>query len=111
MIDTLETSEKLVKEGFTDMQSRSLTRLLAEQEKRLVTKNDIHSIENDIHSIENDIHGIKNDIIKLDDKIDNVADKLNSKIDNVADKIASQSRWMIGLIVILIIAMGIFKFF
>ena len=104
MIDTLETSEKLVKEGFTDMQSRSLTRLLAEQEKRLVTKNDIHSIENDIH-------GIKNDIIKLDDKIDNLADKLNSKIDNVTDKIAFQSRWMIGLIVILIIAMGIFKFF
>ena len=104
MIDTLETSEKLVKEGFTDIQARSLTRLLAEQEKRLATKNDIHSIENDIH-------GIKNDIIKLDDKIDNLADKLNSKIDNVVDKIASQSRWMIGLIVILIIAMGIFKFF
>ena len=58
---------------------------------------------------------------RLDNKIDNVAKELNVKIDSNFEKLdnkiekfrtdfTSQSRWIIGLIVTLIIAMGILKF-
>ena len=55
MIDTLETSERLVKKGFTDMQTKSLTRLLAEQEKRLATKKDIQELKEDNKSLRNEM--------------------------------------------------------
>ena len=55
MIDTLETSERLVKKGFTDMQAKSLTRLLAEQEKRLATKKDIQELKEDNKSLRNEM--------------------------------------------------------
>ena len=55
MIDTLETSERLVKKGFTDMQDKSLTRLLAEQEKRLATKKDIQELKEDNKSLRNEM--------------------------------------------------------
>ena len=43
-MDTLEVSEKLVNEGFTNTQVKILTRLLAEQELRLATKEDIREL-------------------------------------------------------------------
>ena len=55
MIDTLETSERLVKKGFTDTQAKSLTRLLAEQEKRLATKKDIQELKEDNKSLRNEM--------------------------------------------------------
>ena len=53
-MDTLEVSEKLVNEGFTNTQAKSLTRLLAEQELRLATKEDIQELKEDIQELRED---------------------------------------------------------
>ena len=53
-MDTLEVSEKLVNEGFTNTQAKSLTRLLAEQELRLATKEDIQELKEDIQELKVD---------------------------------------------------------
>ena len=61
-MDTLEVSEKLVNEGFTNTQAKSLTRLLAEQELRLTTKEDIQELKEDIQELREDT---KEDIQEL----------------------------------------------
>ena len=58
-MDTLEVSEKLVNEGFTNTQAKSLTRLLAEQELRLATKEDIQELKVDTKE---DIKSLRNEV-------------------------------------------------
>ena len=79
-IDTLETSEKLVKEGFTDIQAKSLTRLLAEQEKKLATKKDMNDLRLDMNDLKRDMNDLRQEVVKI------------------REELISQFKWMVGLI-------------
>ena len=79
-MDTLEVSEKLVNEGFTNTQAKILTRLLAEQELRLATKEDIQELREDT----------KEDIQEL---------KVDTKED--IKSLRNEVRWLFGMAAIL----------
>ena len=134
MIDTLATSRKLRTSGFPKEQAEALTEVIADNQsveiKRMNKKIDV--LDNNIRDlqksadyrfekIDEKFEKIDEKFERLDNKIDNVAKELNVKIDSNFEKLdnkiekfrtdfTSQSRWIIGLIVTLIIAMGILKF-
>ena len=134
MIDTLATSRKLRTSGFPKEQAEALTEVIADNQsveiKRMNKKIDV--LDNNIRDLQKStdyrFEKIDEKFERLDNKIDNVAKELNVKIDSNFEKLdnkiekldnkiekfrtdfTSQSRWIIGLIVTLIIAMGILKF-
>ena len=127
MIDTLATSRKLRASGFPKEQAEALTEVIADNQsveiKRMNKKIDV--LDNNIRDLQKStdyrFEKIDEKFERLDNKIDNVAKELNVKIDSNFEKLdnkiekfrtdfTSQSRWIIGLIVTLIIAMGILKF-
>ena len=127
MIGTLATSRKLRTSGFPKEQAEALTEVIADNQsveiKRMNKKIDV--LDNNIRDLQKStdyrFEKIDEKFERLDNKIDNVAKELNVKIDSNFEKLdnkiekfrtdfTSQSRWIIGLIVTLIIAMGILKF-
>ena len=123
-MDTLATSQKLKLSGISSKHAESITEAIANNEsieiKRINKKIDV--LDNKIEKLDNKVDEkfdvLDNKIEKLDNKVDekfNKVDekfeKLDSKIEKFRTEFTSQSRWIIGLIVTLIIAIGILKFF
>ena len=123
-MDTLATSQKLKLSGLSSKHAESITEAIANNEsieiKRINKKIDV--LDNKIEKLDNKVDEkfdvLDNKIEKLDNKVDekfNKVDekfeKLDSKIEKFRTEFTSQSRWIIGLIVTLIIAIGILKFF
>ena len=109
MIDTLETSIKLEASGFTNDQAKTLTEVIANNEsieiKRINKKIDV--LDN---KIEHKFDVLDNNIRDLQKNVDHKFEKGDEKLEKFRTEFTSQSRWIIGLIVTLIIAVGILKF-
>ena len=116
-MDTLATSQKLKLSGISSKHAESITEAIANNEsieiKRINKKIDV--LDNKIEKLDNKVDEkfdvLDNKIGKLDNKVDEKFEKLDSKIEKFRAEFTSQSRWIIGLIVTLIIAIGILKFF
>ena len=71
-------------------------------------------IDEKFERLDNKIDNVAKELnVKIDsnfEKLDNKIEKLDNKIEKFRTDFTSQSRWIIGLIVTLIIAMGILKF-
>ena len=98
MIDTLETSIKLEASGFTNDQAKTLTEVIANNESV-----EIKRINKKIDVLDNNIRDLQKMLIINLKKVDEKFEKFRTEF-------TSQSRWIIGLIVTLIIAVGILKF-
>ena len=61
-------------------------------------------------SVDHKFEKVDEKLEKLNSKIDNVVIQLDSKIEKFRTEFTSQSRWMIGLMITIIIAIGILKF-
>ena len=71
-------------------------------------------IDEKFERLDNKIDNVAKELnVEIDsnfEKLDNKIEKLDNKIEKFRTDFTSQSRWIIGLIVTLIIAMGILKF-
>ena len=120
MIDTLETSIKLEASGFTNDQAKALTEVIANNEsieiKRINKKIDVldNNIEHKFDVLDNKIEHkfdvLDNNIRELQKNVDHKFEKVDEKFEKFRTEFTSQSRWIIGLIVTLIIAVGILNF-
>ena len=84
-------------------------------EKFDVLDNKIEKLDNKVdekfNKVDEKFEKLDNKVDEKFNKVDEKFEKLDSKIEKFRTEFTSQSRWIIGLIVTLIIAIGILKFF
>ena len=80
--------------------------------KRINKKIDVldNKIEHKFDVLDNNIRDLQKNVDYRFEKVDEKFERLDSKIEKFRTEFTSQSRWIIGLIVTLIIAVGILKF-